>query len=71
MTTLILFSCALFITTLVLPYINWKIYTVTKALLAETILNQQDTRVMRGDTRRVADSFDISDVVSVPQTTEE
>jgi len=71
MTTLILFSCALFITTLVLLYINWKIYTVTKALLAETILIQQDTRVMRGDTRRVADSFDISDVVSVPQTTEE
>lgn len=71
MTTLILFSCALLISTLVLLYINWRIYKVTVALLKETILIRKDTRIVRGDTRRVADSFDMKEYVPVPQTTEE
>ena len=66
MTTLVIFSCALFIGTLVLLYLNWRILQVTERLLDETKTIRKDTRVMRGDTRRVADSFDIQIPVPTP-----
>jgi hypothetical protein len=65
MTSLIIFSGALFIGTLVLLYLNWRILRVTERLLDETKTIRKDTRVMRGDTRRVADSFDIQIPVPV------
>ena len=71
MTILVIFSCALFVATIVLLYINWKIFKVTQALLSETVTIRKDTKVIRRDTRRVADSFDIPLPVSVPQTTKE
>jgi len=64
MTILVGFSGALFIGTLLLLYLNWRILQVTERLLEETETIRKDTRVIRKDTRRVADSFDIE--VSVP-----
>ena len=59
MTILVFFSGALFIGTLLLLYLNWRILQITERLLEETETIRKDTKVMRGDTRRVADSFDI------------
>jgi len=59
MTILVFFSGALFIGTLLLLYLNWRILHVTERLLEETETIRKDTKVMRGDTRRVAEGFDI------------
>jgi hypothetical protein len=64
MSILVIFSGALFLGTLVLLYLNWRILRVTERLLDETETIRKDTKVMRKDTRRVADSFDIQ--VPVP-----
>jgi len=58
---IILIGCsfALFVVTLALLYLNWHILRVTKLLHDETITIRQDTQVIRKDTRRVADSFEI------------
>ena len=64
MTLLVIFSVGLFVGTLLLLYINWRILQITERLLYETETIRKDTRIMRGDTRRVADSFDIQ--VPVP-----
>jgi len=64
MTLLVIFSAALFIGTLLLLYLNWRILQITERLLYETETIRKDTKIMRGDTRRVADSFDIQ--VPVP-----
>ena len=71
MTSLILFSGALFLGTLVLLYLNWRILRVTERLLDETKTIRKDTSVMRKDTRRVADSFDIQIPVPTPKTTKD
>ena len=65
MTALAFFSGALFLGTLVLLYLNWKILKVTERLLDETETIRKDTRVMRGDTRRVADSLNVTIPVPV------
>ena len=59
MTTLVIFSGALLAGTLVLLYLNWRILGVTESLLKETMTIRKDTKVMKGDTKRVADSFEI------------
>jgi len=64
MSILVIFSGALFLGTLVLLYLNWRILRVTERLLDETETIRKDTRVIRKETRRVADSFDIE--VPVP-----
>jgi len=69
MTLLVIFSAALFIGTLLLLYLNWRILQITEHLLYETKTIRKDTKIMRGDTRRVADSFDIQIPVPVPQST--
>lgn len=69
MTLLVIFSAALFIGTLLLLYLNWRILQITEHLLYETKTIRKDTRIMRGDTRRVADSFDIQIPVPAPQST--
>ena len=68
MTLLVIFSAALFIGTLLLLYLNWRILQITELLLYETETIRKDTKIMRGDTRRVADSFDIQVPVPVPQS---
>ena len=65
MTLLVIFSAALFIGTLLLLYLNWRILRITENLLGETVRIRKDTQVMRGDTKRVADSFDIQ--VPIPK----
>ena len=65
MTLLVIFSAALFIGTLLLLYLNWRIMQITENLLGETVRIRKDTQVMRGDTKRVADSFDIQ--VPIPK----
>ena len=71
MTLLVIFSGALFLGTLLLLYINWRILQVTERLLGETETIRKDTKVVRGDTRRVADSFDIQVPVPTPKTTKD
>ena len=68
MPLLVIFSAALFIGTLLLLYLNWRILQITELLLYETETIRKDTKIMRGDTRRVADSFDIQVPVPVPQS---
>jgi len=60
MTTLTIFSGALFLTSLILLYLNWRILQVTESLLEETMTIRNDTKVVRGDTKRVADSFEVT-----------
>jgi len=67
MSILVIFSGALFLGTLVLLYLNWRILRVTERLLDETETIRKDTKVMRKDTRRVADSFNIN--IPVPTKT--
>ena len=64
MGVLIFFSIALFMLTNLLLFLNWRILIVTEKLLSETIKIRKDTQIMKGDTKRVADSFDVQ--VPVP-----
>ena len=59
MTTLTIFSGALFIGTIMLLYLNWRILRITEGLLKETMTIRKDTKVIKGDSKRVADSFEI------------
>ena len=59
MTTLTIFSGALFIGTIMLLYLNWRILRVTEGLLKETMTIRKDTKVIIGVTKRLADSFEI------------
>ena len=67
MTSLVIISGALFLGTLALLYLNWKILKVTERLLDEPTTIRKDTSVMRKDTRRVADSFNVN--IPVPTIT--
>ena len=60
MTSLVIISGALFLGTLALLYLNWKILKVTERLLDETTTIRKDTSGIRNDTKRVADSFDVT-----------
>jgi hypothetical protein len=50
----------MFILTGLLLYLNWRVLVITQGLLAETIAIRKDSEVIRKDTRRVADSFEIT-----------
>ena len=67
MTILTIFSVGLFIGTLLLLYLNWRILQITERLLVETVRIRKDTQIMKGDTKRVADSFDIQVPVPAPK----
>ena len=58
---IILIGCsfALFVVTLVLLYLNWHILRVTKLLHNETVTIRKDTHVIKKDTEKVANSFEI------------
>lgn len=60
MTILTIFSVGLFIGTLILMYLNWRIMQITESLLVETVRIRKDTQVMKMDTKRVADSFEVT-----------
>ena len=58
-TLLIAVSIFLFLGTVALLYVNWKILQITELLLGETRTIRKDTKVIKKDSKRVADSFEI------------
>ena len=59
MSILVTLSGALLVGTIMLLYLNWRILRITEGLLGETMTIRKDTKVIKGDTKRVADSFEI------------
>ena len=57
---LVIFSISLSVLTVLLLFLNWKILKVTEKLLIETITIRKDTKVVRGDSKRGADSFEVT-----------
>lgn len=58
-TLLIAVSIFLFLGTVALLYVNWKILQITELLLGETRTIRKDTKFIKRDSKRVADSFEI------------